>query len=124
MLQVNDLGCRDVEREPGADLKDQDQRQAVAEFGLALLVAEDDHSDDAACGSAEKGNNKEHGLRDAESALHSSYLINDHSGKADQIYDDVIENEHRSRVHKDLLSEIPDDYCIGFGKDMQGKKYK
>ena len=42
MLQVNDLGCRDVEREPGADLKDQDQRQAVAELDLALLVAEDD----------------------------------------------------------------------------------
>ena len=41
-----------MQREPGADLKDKDQGQAVAEFRLALFVAKDDHSGDTAEGAS------------------------------------------------------------------------
>ena len=108
-----------MEGEQRSDLKDQDQRQAVAELDLALFVAEDDHSRNAADGAAENGNNKEHGLRNTESALHRAYLINDHCGKADQVHDDKIEYEHCSCVHELLLSKIPEVYCISFRGDMQ-----
>ena len=119
MLQVNDLGSGDMERQPGADLKDQDQRKAVAEFDLALLVAEDDQSRDAADRPAQNGNNKEHGFRNTESALHCTYLIYDHSGKADQVHDDKIEYEHCPCVHEHLLSKIPVLYCISFEEELQ-----
>ena len=119
LLQENDLGCAYVQGEPRSDLKDQDQRQAVAELDLALLVAEDDHSGDAADRAAQNRNNKEHGLRNAESALHCTYFIDDHHGKADQIHDDKIEYEHRSCVHGRLLSKIPVLYFISFDAHMQ-----
>ena len=119
LLQENDLGCAYVQGQPGADLKDQDQRKAVAEFDLALLVAEDDHSRDAADRPAQNGNNKEHGFRNTESALHCTYLIYDHSGKADQVHDDKIEYEHCPCVHEHLLSKIPVLYCISFEEELQ-----
>ena len=119
LLQENDLGCAYVQGEPRSDLKDQDQRQAVAELDLALLVAEDDHSRDAADRSAQNGNNKEHGLRNAESALHSTDLIDDHCGKADEIHDKIIQYEHCPCVHENLLSKIPVLYCISFEEDLQ-----
>ena len=90
LLQENNLGCADMKGDPRADLKDQDQGKPVAEFDLALLVAEDHHSSDAAGTAAEDRNNKEHRLRNAESALHRTDLIDDHCGKADQIHDDKI----------------------------------
>ena len=105
----------------GADLKDQDQRKAVAEKRLALLMPKDDHTRDTADRTAQYGENKEHRLRNTESALHCTYLINDHGGKAEQINDDKIENKHDSCIHKLLLSKIPDDYSIIFHLHMQGK---
>ena len=80
-----------MQREPCSDLKDQDQRKAVTEKDLALLVSEYDHTGNASDTSAQQGNNKEHRFRDTESALHCAYLINDHGGKADEVHDEKIE---------------------------------
>ena len=87
-LQENDLGSCYMKREPCAE------RQAVAELRLALLVAKYDHSRDTAGRASQNRKNKEHGLRNAESALHCAYLINDHSGKAEQVHNEKIEKKH------------------------------
>ena len=93
-LQENDLGSCYMKREPCADLKDKDQRQTIAELRLALLVAKYDHSRDTAGRTAQNRKNKEHGLRNTESALHCAYLINDHCGKAEQVHNEKIEKKH------------------------------
>ena len=77
--------------EPCGNLKDQDQRQAIPELRFALLVPKNDHSGYTADRAAQNRKNKEHGLRNTESALHCAYLINDHSGKAEQIHNNKIE---------------------------------
>ena len=120
-LQENNLGSPYMKCKPGTDLKDQDQGKAVPELRFAFLVTKDDHSGDTAGGAAQDRKNKEHGLRDAESALHCAYLINDHSGKTEQIHHKKIEYDHSSCIHKLLLSKIPDDYSIIFHLYMQGK---
>ena len=120
-LQENNLGSTYMKCEPCGDLKDQDQRQAIPELRFALLVPKNDHSGYTADRAAQNRKNKEHGLRNTESALHCAYLINDHSGKAEQIHNEKIENKHYSCIHECLLSKIPDEYSIIFYLYMQGK---
>jgi hypothetical protein len=91
----------------------------MAECRLSVLVVEAEHAGRASGRFAQKRKKKEHGFRNAESALHSKYLIYDHCGKADQVQDEKIQYEHCSCIHEDLLSEIPEVYCIGFSLDMQ-----
>ena len=104
---------------PCADLKDQDRGKAIPKLRFALLVPENDHSGYAADRAAQNRKNKEHGLRNTESALHCAYLINDHSGKAEQIHNEKIEKKHDSCVHERLLSKIPEVYCISLAVHMQ-----